>query len=66
MDGDKSTIKVGNFPIAYNSSSLLPKEPDIQELKIFVDSLCETIILPIFGISVPFHISTVKNIFMSV
>lgn len=44
----------------------MPQEREIQELKIFVDKRFETIILPIFGIPAPFHISTIKNISQSI
>ena len=39
MKGDKSAMKVRKSSIAYKSSSLLPREPEIQELKIFVGML---------------------------
>lgn len=52
--------------ISYKSASQMPKEPEIRELKIYVDKKYETIVLPIFGVSVPFHISTIKNISQSV
>uniref|UniRef100_H2ZNP2 FACT complex subunit n=1 Tax=Ciona savignyi TaxID=51511 RepID=H2ZNP2_CIOSA len=52
--------------VSYKSRSLLPvKEPDIFDLKIFIDKKYETIVLPLFGIPTPFHISTIKNISMS-
>ena len=35
---------------------------EVKELKIYVDKKYETIILPIFGVPVPFHIATIKNI----
>ena len=38
----------------------------MKQLKIYVDKKYETIILPIFGVPVPFHIATVKNISQSV
>jgi nucleosome binding factor SPN SPT16 subunit len=34
----------------------------VKELKIYVDKKYETIILPIFGVPVPLHIATIKNI----
>ncbi|RWS01709.1 FACT complex subunit spt16-like protein [Dinothrombium tinctorium] len=52
--------------VSYKNVSQMPKEPEIRELKIFVDKKYETVILPIFGIPVPFHISTIKNISQSV
>ena len=38
----------------------------MKQLKIYVDKKYEAIILPIFGVPVPFHIATVKNISQSV
>ncbi|RWS25593.1 FACT complex subunit spt16-like protein [Leptotrombidium deliense] len=52
--------------VSYKNFSLMPKEPEIKELKIFVDKKYETLVLPIFGIPVPFHISTIKNISQSI
>ncbi|XP_071446313.1 FACT complex subunit spt16 isoform X2 [Hetaerina americana] len=52
--------------VSYKSSSQVPREPEVKELKIFVDRKYETVILPVFGIAVPFHISTIKNISQSV
>lgn len=52
--------------ISYKSYSHMPREREIKELKIFVDKKYETIVLPIFGVPVPFHISTIKNCSQSV
>lgn len=52
--------------ISYRSLGQMPKEPEVKELKLFVDKKYETVILPIFGVPVPFHISTIKNISQSV
>ena len=52
---------------AYRNASQLPyKQSEIQELKIYVDKGHETVILPIFGVPTPFHISTLKNLSSSV
>ncbi|CAB4485087.1 unnamed protein product [Rhizophagus irregularis] len=45
---------------SYKRDTALPKE--VKELKIVVDQRNETIILPVFGLAVPFHISTLKNV----
>ncbi|KAK9503561.1 hypothetical protein O3M35_010094 [Rhynocoris fuscipes] len=58
--------KVRKSNISYKSRSQMPNEPEVKELKIFVDRKYETVILPIFGLPVPFHISTIKNISQSV
>lgn len=52
--------------ISYKNYSHMPREREIRELKIFVDKKYETIVLPIFGVPVPFHISTIKNCSQSV
>ncbi len=62
----KEETKVRKQPVSYKSSGQLPRESEVKQLKIFVDKKYETIIMPIFGIPVPFHIATVKNISQSV
>merc|ERR1719237_638620 len=59
-------VKVRKAPVSYKTPGLLPKETEVKELKIYVDKKYETIIMPIFGVPVPFHIATVKNISQSV
>lgn len=58
--------KVRKSNVSYKSRSQMPNEPEVKELKIYVDRKYETVILPIFGIPTPFHISTIKNISQSV
>ena len=58
--------KVRKAPVSYRSPGQLPREGEVKQLKIYVDKKYETIILPIFGVPVPFHIATVKNISQSV
>ena len=53
-------------PSSYKSAGQLPREREVKELKIYVDKKYETIILPIWGIPVPFHICTIKNISTSI
>lgn len=52
--------------VAYRGAGQMPKEDDIQRLRLFVDKKYETIILPIFGMPTPFHISTLKNVSTSI
>merc|ERR1711962_326329 len=59
-------VKVRKVPVSYKTPGLLPKESEVKQLKIYVDKKYETIILPIFGVPVPFHIATVKNISASI
>eukprot|EP00127_Corallochytrium_limacisporum_P002671 Clim_evm107s134 gene=Clim_evmTU107s134 len=60
-EGDKEkTMKVYN---SYRTEDDFPAdEREIRELRIFVDRKRETFILPIYGVPVPFHVSTLKNV----
>eukprot|EP00088_Acartia_fossae_P005874 TRINITY_DN1265_c0_g1_i5.p1 TRINITY_DN1265_c0_g1~~TRINITY_DN1265_c0_g1_i5.p1 ORF type:complete len:1100 (-),score=479.08 TRINITY_DN1265_c0_g1_i5:747-4046(-) len=64
QDGDQGgeKVKMRKAPVSYKTPGLLPKESEVKELKIYVDKKYETVILPIFGVPVPFHIATIKNI----
>ncbi|XP_026473184.1 FACT complex subunit spt16 [Ctenocephalides felis] len=64
--GGKEEEKVRKSTISYKSVNQMPREPEVKELKLFVDKKYETVILPVFGLNVPFHISTIKNISQSV
>ncbi|KAI8987435.1 FACT complex subunit-domain-containing protein [Mycotypha africana] len=44
---------------SYRSETKLPRE--VRSLKIVIDKKHDSIILPIYGMAVPFHISTLKN-----
>merc|ERR1719251_119304 len=63
--GDEK-VKMRKAPVSYKTPGLLPKEPEVKELKIYVDKKYETVILPVFGVPVPYHIATIKNISSSV
>ncbi|CAI2162795.1 3619_t:CDS:10 [Funneliformis geosporum] len=45
---------------SYKRDTALPKE--VKDLKIVVDQRNESVVLPVFGLAVPFHISTLKNV----
>ncbi|XP_031631235.1 FACT complex subunit spt16 isoform X2 [Contarinia nasturtii] len=66
QNGVKETEKVRKSTVSYKSVNQMPREPEVKELKLFVDKKYETVIMPIFGVPVPFHISTIKNISHSV
>lgn len=66
QSGGKEAEKVRKSTVSYKSVSQMPREPEVKELKLYVDKKYETVIMPIFGIPVPFHISTIKNISQSV
>lgn len=64
--GGKETEKVRKSTVSYKSVNQMPREPEVKELKLYVDRKYETVIMPVFGVAVPFHISTIKNISQSV
>ncbi|NXO67612.1 SP16H protein, partial [Phainopepla nitens] len=64
--GEQQTQKARKSNVSYKSAALLPKEPHVREMKIYIDKKYETVIMPVFGIATPFHIATIKNISMSV
>ncbi|XP_029661597.1 FACT complex subunit spt16-like [Formica exsecta] len=66
QSGGKEQEKIRKSTVSYKSLSHMPREPEVKELKLYVDKKYETVILPISGIPVPFHISTIKNISQSV
>ncbi|KAK0174573.1 hypothetical protein PV327_010331 [Microctonus hyperodae] len=66
QSGGKEQEKIRKSTVSYKSLNHMPREPEVKELKLYVDKKYETVILPIFGIPVPFHISTIKNISQSV
>lgn len=66
QSGGKEAEKVRKSTVSYKSVNQMPREPEVKELKLYVDRKYETVIMPIFGLPVPFHISTIKNISQSV
>jgi len=65
--GDKKeTVRKKKAPVSYQKGSYLPRAKEVQSLQIFVDPKYETVIFPVFGIPVPFHIAMIKNISTSV
>lgn len=59
--------KIRKVVTAYRNPSQMPyKQSEVKELKIFVDKAHESVLLPISGVPVPFHISTIKNLSSSV
>ncbi|XP_040603018.1 FACT complex subunit SPT16-like [Mesocricetus auratus] len=64
--GEQQIQKARKSNVSYKNPSLMPKEPHIREMKIYIDKKYETVIMPFFGIATPFHIATIKNISTSV
>uniref|UniRef100_A0A336MRE7 FACT complex subunit n=1 Tax=Culicoides sonorensis TaxID=179676 RepID=A0A336MRE7_CULSO len=63
---NKDPEKVRKSTVSYKGINQMPREDEVKELKLYVDRKYETIIMPIYGLPVPFHISTIKNISQSV
>jgi len=57
-DNDKT--KEVKDPVAYKSPQEVPHSSKDGLIK--VDQRAETVVLPIYGVSVPFHISVIKNV----
>jgi nucleosome binding factor SPN SPT16 subunit len=66
QSGGKEAEKVRKSTVSYKSVNQMPRENEVKDLKLYVDRKYETVIMPIYGIPVPFHISTIKNISQSV
>ncbi|KAK7693287.1 hypothetical protein QCA50_002854 [Cerrena zonata] len=45
---------------SYKGEAALPR--DVENLRILVDRKAQTVVLPIHGFAVPFHINTIKNV----
>lgn len=59
-EGNASNEKVFKKFESYKRENLLPAK--VADLKILVDHRAQSIILPVYGFAVPFHINTLKNI----
>lgn len=62
---EKDAPKVKKSNISYKSREKFPNESEVNENLIYVDKRHDTVILPIFGMPVPFHISMIKNTSMA-
>ncbi|XP_044015295.1 FACT complex subunit spt16 isoform X2 [Aphidius gifuensis] len=62
----KEQEKIRKSTVSYKSVNSMPNEPEVKELKLYVDKKYETVILPIYFTPVPYHISTIKNISQSI
>ncbi|KAI1722500.1 FACT complex subunit (SPT16/CDC68) domain-containing protein [Ditylenchus destructor] len=59
--GTAEALKAKKSNISYKSEDKFPDEPEVDKLMIYVDKRNDTVIVPIFGVPVPFHISMIKN-----
>ncbi|KAI0981096.1 hypothetical protein GJ496_001499 [Pomphorhynchus laevis] len=64
--GNQSPEKVRKWNVSYKHSSQFPSDPSISEMKIFVDKRSETVVMPVYAYPCPFHISTIKNVSLTV
>ncbi|KAE9420524.1 hypothetical protein Angca_003055 [Angiostrongylus cantonensis] len=64
--GASEAKRVKKSNVSYKSYEKFPIDSEVNMLNIYVDKRHDTIILPIFGIPVPFHISMIKNCSQSV
>uniref|UniRef100_A0A914VZ60 FACT complex subunit n=1 Tax=Plectus sambesii TaxID=2011161 RepID=A0A914VZ60_9BILA len=62
----KDVTRSKKSTVSYKSYEKFPKEPEVNNLSIYVDRKHDSVILPVFGIPVPFHISMIKNTSQSV
>ncbi|KAI6182216.1 FACT complex subunit [Aphelenchoides bicaudatus] len=61
LPGAENVQRLKKSNISYKTQEKFPNDSEVNECKIFVDKKYDTIILPIFGMPVPFHISHIKN-----
>jgi len=52
--------------VSYKSEDKFPDDPEVEKMMIHVDRRNDTVLMPIFGVPVPFHISMIKNASQSV
>lgn len=62
VDGKDAAKTKVRTNIAYKNNTLIPRDSDVQDLKVFVDRKYEAVVIPLFGLPTPFHISTIKNV----
>jgi nucleosome binding factor SPN SPT16 subunit len=60
QSGDQAPVSKKST-IAYKNREKIPDELEISKLMIYVDRRTDSIVVPIYGVSVPFHISMIKN-----
>ncbi|KAI3413953.1 hypothetical protein GPALN_011424 [Globodera pallida] len=61
--GGVEAQKAKKSNVSYKSEDKFPNdEEEVEKMMIYVDKRHDTVIVPIFGIPTPFHISMIKNI----
>ncbi|CAJ0929870.1 unnamed protein product, partial [Mesorhabditis belari] len=64
--GRSEAKKAVKSNVSYKSYDRFPQDAEVEGLVIHVDRRHDSVILPLFGIPVPFHISMIKNCSTSV
>ncbi|KAI6244064.1 FACT complex subunit [Aphelenchoides fujianensis] len=59
--GAENVQRVKKSNTSYKNQEKFPNESEVNEGKIYVDKKHDSVIFPIFGMPVPFHISMLKN-----
>ncbi|CAI2302535.1 unnamed protein product [Caenorhabditis sp. 36 PRJEB53466] len=66
QDGGSDEKKVKKSNVSYKTAERFPQDSDISSMLIYVDRKYDSVLFPIFGVPVPFHISMIKNCSQSV
>jgi len=61
MEDQEKTLKQGTKLCSYTSTNELPKK-EVKPGEIYLDRSKDTLLLPICGQHVPFHLFTIKNL----
>ena len=61
IDGLVAPLEEARIVESYKKETFLPTQ-ETKELKIWVDKRADSVLLPMYGQAVPFHISTIKNV----
>jgi nucleosome binding factor SPN SPT16 subunit len=61
-EGDEVQISKKDMTSVKSYSSVAQLPADVKQGKIYVDSKGDSVILPILGVMVPFHVSLIKNV----
>uniref|UniRef100_A0AC35UB63 FACT complex subunit n=1 Tax=Rhabditophanes sp. KR3021 TaxID=114890 RepID=A0AC35UB63_9BILA len=62
----QDTIREKKSTVSYKKPSRFPSNDEINSQQIFIDKDNYTVILPLYGIPVPFHVSVIKNCSQSI
>jgi nucleosome binding factor SPN SPT16 subunit len=60
QSGDQAVVSKKST-VAYKNREKMPDELEITKLMVYVDRRNDSVVVPVYGVSVPFHISMIKN-----